>query len=532
MVLRRSGESWRVVEISNDTAQVSLADELGRFRQSLEDENRPPVLPDEIVVDETALRLLVAIRGKDDAKMRELCIDRTKGWTDAMVGHFSMELRESFRQKTGEEFALYPGKSLVAGDLAVVKCRAANEAQKKLNGNILVLHFCRTEAGWKNWTVRKAPETRTLDEHLAQARQWAAEWRDDPPDVDGIGDGEDRSEEAAVSTLSMIVTVVLNLIPAEMNAFTVEAVDDRESIHFDRQADGCWKATFDAGRESITYSVDGTKLTATDGGKPQTVDLAGHLGTDQDTDWSKLEELNFREGASMVIERDPEGLALVFKAGKKVEREEHRVSVRWMVTNLDAAGPDMPQARDGDRIVRRVQLPDADRKDVPIVLDLASGGLLGVPVEAAQEIIDHFAKLGKGDLVWDGALITLRGAKVHVWNKGGVWDLLVPEKEEMGVATYRLELPKRLLVTSAEGIQDTMDVSSGVEDGVGIEYQRGNVPPQDGQDAGAGVRGETQKAPERWPVNSWRRCAAAIPGKPRPWLTGRSTRGNSPTSAA
>ena len=42
MVLRRSGESWRVVEISNATAHDSLADELGRFRQSLEDENRPP----------------------------------------------------------------------------------------------------------------------------------------------------------------------------------------------------------------------------------------------------------------------------------------------------------------------------------------------------------------------------------------------------------------------------------------------------------------------------------------------------------
>ena len=66
------------------------------------------------------------------------------------------------------------------GDLAVVKCRAANEAQKKLNGNILVLHFCRTEAGWKNWTARNAMDSQPVAEHLAQARKWAAEWEDAP----------------------------------------------------------------------------------------------------------------------------------------------------------------------------------------------------------------------------------------------------------------------------------------------------------------------------------------------------------------
>ena len=243
------------------------------------------------MVEDLALRFLVAIREKDEKTLRELCVDRIEGWTEALVGHFSMELREKFRQQTGEEFTMYPDPSAVRvdGDQAVVVCRAVRDVQKKLGGNVLVLHFCRTEPGWKVWTIRNVPESQPIEEHLEQAREWAAEWQ---------------------------------------NAALV-AVDS----------------------------------------------------------------------------------------------------------------------------VRTVQLPDADRKDVPIVLDLASGELLGVPVEAAQEIIDHFAKLGKGDLVWDGALITLRGAKVHVWNKGGVWDLLVPEKEEMGVATYRLELPKRLLVTTAEGIR-------------------------------------------------------------------------------
>jgi len=151
------------------------------------------------------------------------------------------------------------------------------------------------------------------------------------------------------------------------------------------------------------------------------------------------------------------------------------------IRGASAEVPEMAPAQ-AERVVRNVLLPDADRKDVPTVLDLASGELLDVPVEGEGEIINYFNKLGRGDLAWDNALITLRGAKVNEWNDG-VWDLLVPEREEMGCASYRFRLPKRLLVTTAEGTRYTVDVRAGIKDGVRIEFQRGEVLPEVGDSA-------------------------------------------------
>ena len=651
LVLKRNEGIWRVVWADVTGSDASLADDLKRFKNEL--------MAAGVMVEDLALRFLVAIREKDEKTLRELCVDRTEGWTEALVGQFSMELRERFRQQTGEEFALYPDPTQVRVDRTWRWWRAVpfRDVQKKLGGNILVLHFCRTGVGMEG--LDRAQRARIPTDWRSTSNRpakWAAEWQDAATFADGNGNAQSVSEEVNVPTMTIIVAIVLNLIPAEMNAFTMEILGDEQTLRYDKQADGGWKVAFDGGRETATFYVDGTKLTTMDGGKPQTVDLAGHLGTDQDTDWSKLKELNFRERASVVIERDPEGLGLVFQPGNNVERQEHRVTVRWMVTGLDDASFDNPQPLDErpvpdahrpaeaeqadeggsgarnsaepvarafmeavrrrdfdkvgtltdrplhrkefdnlsavmnsiyraaperltdfaewhfedpyavarispppggvdfmpslllkrtgdawrilagpfparaetssaeelervrddfrrakdlngegannenhvDTVVRQVQLPDADNGDEPKVLDLASGKLLDVPVEGEHEIIAYFEKLGQGDLAWDDALSTLRGARVHEW-ENGMWKLLESHRESMGCAAYRLELPKRLLVTTAEGDRYAVEVSAGADDGVVIRYYRNDagMPPGASGDKKKVLPGSPRTAPGR-----------------------------------
>ena len=196
LVFKRTGKIWRVVGANISSPDASLAENLNHYKQE--------TFVGRVTVEDLALRFLVAIREQDEETLRELCVDRTKGWTEALVGPFSLELRERFRQSTGEEFALYPGQVRVRKDLAVIQCLAFKDVQKKLNGNILVLHFCRTAVGWKVWSARKAPESQALDEHLEQAREWAAEWEKSAPESGSQGDIGNSPEQVAAKFMAAI----------------------------------------------------------------------------------------------------------------------------------------------------------------------------------------------------------------------------------------------------------------------------------------------------------------------------------------
>jgi tRNA A-37 threonylcarbamoyl transferase component Bud32/biopolymer transport protein ExbD len=128
---------------------------------------------------------------------------------------------------------------------------------------------------------------------------------------------------------------------------------------------------------------------------------------------------------------------------------------------------------------RQVDLLDVDAHQGPVVLDLASGELLSVPkeVESQSGFARHFTKLGKGDLAWDGAIITLRGARLSEWLDNG-WTLRNPESELDGGGAYRITVPARLRVTTAEGGHFIIDVREKIEPekGVRIEYQRTDQP--------------------------------------------------------
>jgi len=124
--------------------------------------SKPQVTGDNVAVEDLALRILAAIRDKEDNVLKDLAVDRIKGWRDALP-QFAFELRERVQQGTGKPFALKVGESLVHGDYAAVKCTGPAE----LEGKYLVLFFARTEDGWRNCSLRNSPPATPLDKHLA-----------------------------------------------------------------------------------------------------------------------------------------------------------------------------------------------------------------------------------------------------------------------------------------------------------------------------------------------------------------------------
>ena len=120
-----------------------------------------PTAGDCVAVEDLALRLLAAMRDKEDVVLKDLAVDRIPGWGDALP-QFAFELRERLTHRTGKPFALFPADSLVVGDSAVVRCTGP----EGLKGACLVLGFVRTPAGWRNWILRNSPADIPLQQHL------------------------------------------------------------------------------------------------------------------------------------------------------------------------------------------------------------------------------------------------------------------------------------------------------------------------------------------------------------------------------
>ncbi len=136
---------WRA---SNDSVPVAAP-----LRQS--------TTADQVAVEDLALRMLAAIRDKEDDALKSLAADRPEGWRDALP-QFAFEMRERFRQMTGQPFDMRVAESLVEGNVAVVKCTGPAE----LHGTYLVLVFVKTADGWRNWSLRNSPPSLSLARHL------------------------------------------------------------------------------------------------------------------------------------------------------------------------------------------------------------------------------------------------------------------------------------------------------------------------------------------------------------------------------
>jgi protein involved in polysaccharide export with SLBB domain len=128
---------------------------------------KPQISTDQIVVEDLALQMIVAIREKNDKKLQTFASDRIKGWPAALP-IFAVELRERYRQNTGNErFDLRASESLVEGDLAAVRCTGP----KELKGKCLVLFFIKTNSGWLNCSLRASMDDAPLTEHLANLKK-------------------------------------------------------------------------------------------------------------------------------------------------------------------------------------------------------------------------------------------------------------------------------------------------------------------------------------------------------------------------
>jgi len=122
---------------------------------------------------------------------------------------------------------------------------------------------------------------------------------------------------------------------------------------------------------------------------------------------------------------------------------------------------------------KKIHLPDADTPGAKVVLDLASGQLLASPDaknDAAR--LDHFRRLGKGDLVYDRLLICLRGAKVALWTDNRFVAMPLDFREEQLRACKLPGIPCRLLITTADKKHfDVMILALTEDGGIDLEYR-------------------------------------------------------------
>lgn len=158
---------------------------------------------------------------------------------------------------------------------------------------------------------------------------------------------------------------------------------------------------------------------------------------------------------------------------------------------------------------REVFIPDADTKGKGVVLDLASGEMLPA---GEKDQFGHFAKLGKGDLAFDRALICLRGARTMRLEK----DEVSPMKllQSMGdMSAYELpQAPCRLLVLVGKDKVYEIEIRKLVDGGIAIRY--GQARPREARKAIEAKQGVARPANESsfWQQNGpATRPAALVP---------------------
>jgi len=119
------------------------------------------------------------------------------------------------------------------------------------------------------------------------------------------------------------------------------------------------------------------------------------------------------------------------------------------------------------------------KKNQPFILDLAHAKLLSIPINNelySKKIHRHLIKSGRGDLAWDGSLVTLRKAKALTVSQESHrplkctpgrwcnWDRL-PDK---------VDLPYSVLVVTNEDIDYLITIRKIESDGIRIIYKKLN----------------------------------------------------------
>ena len=128
--------------------------------------------------------------------------------------------------------------------------------------------------------------------------------------------------------------------------------------------------------------------------------------------------------------------------------------------------------------VGEIFIPKADialRKQRAFVLDLASGRLINPAAKVdSRQAYSRLVELGKGDIAWDGSLVTLRKAKVLTISKESQRPLKcmparwcnfdrIPEK---------VDLPYLALVVTNEDVEYLISILEIKADGIRIKYKK------------------------------------------------------------
>ena len=124
-----------------------------------------PLWPDLTLVEDQALRVLVAIREKDDDALQALASERVNNWREA-VPVFASELRERYRHVAGnDQFSLFPTETRVQGNIAAVRCTGSSD----LGGKCVVLAFAKSDDNrWENCLFRTLMDTVPLQDVLLE----------------------------------------------------------------------------------------------------------------------------------------------------------------------------------------------------------------------------------------------------------------------------------------------------------------------------------------------------------------------------
>jgi hypothetical protein len=165
--------------------------------------------------------------------------------------------------------------------------------------------------------------------------------------------------------------------------------------------------------------------------------------------------------------------ARIHAAEKYLERPAIWSSMlRRKSASVEASAAQRESTLSEDAPVRTIHLPDADTKDTPVVLDLASGEMLRLPWREPEGDATYFTKLGKGDLGFDSMLFCLRGGKVELWQDGSAEHLDVNGMKDDAKIYQLPKLPCELLVTTPENRQYLVKVlNEAANGGLDLEYR-------------------------------------------------------------
>jgi len=129
---------------------------------------------------------------------------------------------------------------------------------------------------------------------------------------------------------------------------------------------------------------------------------------------------------------------------------------------------------------REIFVPNADvaqKEDKLFVLDLARAALVKAPVADkldTENIYNYLTKLGKGDIAWNGSLITLRKAKALSIGDESKHTFKYTANQWSGSCKLPqiLELPYTLLIVSKEGLNYLVTVEKIETDGIYIASEK------------------------------------------------------------